>query len=86
MYPGTVLSGIDTNFPQVDLSAAPGGSVAFDLNSPAKTAFPGSGVSLIQQCNTVFTGNFNNGGSFISSRKLLARAERTVQLYLLARL
>jgi hypothetical protein len=74
LYPGTVLSGIDTNFPEVNLWAAPGGSVAFDLNSPAKTAFPGSGVSLIQQCNTVFTGNFNNGGSFNTYQTAAAAA------------
>jgi hypothetical protein len=63
LYPGTVLSGIDTNFPQVNLWTVPGGSLAWDLNSPSTTAFSGSGVSLVQQCNTAFNNNFNNGGN-----------------------
>jgi carboxypeptidase family protein len=63
LYPGTILSNIDTNFPQVNLWAVPGGSLAFDRNSPATTAFPTSGVSLVQQCNTAFTGNYFNGGN-----------------------
>jgi len=64
LYPGTVLSGIDTNFPQVNLWTVPGGSLAWDLNSPSTSAFPGSGVALVQTCNALFTNNFNNGGSF----------------------
>ncbi len=63
LYPGTVLSGIDTNFPEVNLWTVPGGSLAFDLNSPSATAFPGSGVALVQQCNTAFTNNYSNGGN-----------------------
>lgn len=64
LYPGTILSGIDTNFPQVNLWTVPDpnpGSMAWDLNSP--TAFPNSGVSLVRQCNSAFTANYNNGGS-----------------------
>jgi hypothetical protein len=64
LYPGTVLSGIDTNFPQVNLwGSVPGGSLAFDLKSPSATAFPGSGVALVQQCNATFNANFNSGGN-----------------------
>jgi hypothetical protein len=69
LYPGTVLSGIDTNFPVVNLwnvagaaSGTPTG-LAWDLKSPSATSFPGSGVSLVQQCNTAFNTNFNNGGN-----------------------
>jgi TonB dependent receptor len=63
LYPGTILSNIDTNFPQVNLWAVPGGTLAFDRNSPSSTAFPTSGVSLVQQCNTAFTSNYFNGGN-----------------------
>jgi hypothetical protein len=37
--------------------------VAFDLASPASTAFPGSGVNLVTQCNSAFLSNYNSGGS-----------------------
>jgi len=37
--------------------------VAFDLASPASTAFPGSGVNLVTQCNGAFLSNYNSGGS-----------------------
>ena len=63
LYPGTILSGFDTNFPQVNLWNVPAGTVAFDLNSPATTAFPTSGVALVQTCNTAFASNFASGGS-----------------------
>jgi len=63
LYPGTVLSGFDTNFPQVNLWTVPGGSLAWDLNPPASSAFPGSGVAIVQNCNAVFTSNFNTGGN-----------------------
>jgi hypothetical protein len=63
LYPGTVLSSIDTNFPQVNLWAVPGGSLAWDLNSPSTSAFPGSGVSIVQQCNTAFNSNYYSGGN-----------------------
>jgi hypothetical protein len=63
LYPGVFLSNIDTNFPQVNLWDVPGGTLAWDLNSPAKTAFPNSGVALVQQCNSAFTSNYFNGGN-----------------------
>ncbi len=63
LYPGTILSTIDTNFPQVNLWNVPGGTLAWDLNSPSTTAFPTSGVALVQQCNSVFTSNYYNGGN-----------------------
>ena len=63
LYPGTILSPIDTNFPQVNLWNVPAGTLAFDLHSPSSTAFPTSGASVVQQCNTAFTSNFNSGGN-----------------------
>jgi hypothetical protein len=63
LYPGTVLSAIDTNFPQVNLWTVPGGSLAWDLNKPGSTAFPGSGVAIVQNCNSLFANNFNTGGN-----------------------
>lgn len=66
LYPGTILSGIDTNFPQVNLWAVPGGTLAFDQQSPGSTAFPTSGVALVQSCNAAFLNNFNNGGNLLT--------------------
>jgi hypothetical protein len=63
LYPGGLLSLFDTNFPQVNLFNVPTGSVAFDLASPGSTAFPGSGVNLVTQCNSAFLSNYNSGGS-----------------------
>src|SRR5579863_2978155 len=63
LYPGGLLSLFDTNFPQVNLFDVPTGSVAFDLAPPASTAFPGSGVNLVTQCNGAFLSNYNSGGS-----------------------
>jgi Carboxypeptidase regulatory-like domain len=63
LYPGGLLSLFDTNFPQVNLFDVPTGSVAFDLASPASTAFPGSGVNLVTQCNGAFASNYANGGN-----------------------
>jgi Carboxypeptidase regulatory-like domain/TonB-dependent Receptor Plug Domain len=63
LYPGTILSGINTNFPQVNLWAVPGGTLAFDLQSPGATAFPSSGVSVVQQCNSAFATNYDAGGN-----------------------
>jgi hypothetical protein len=63
LYPGTVLSPIDTNFPQVNLWTVPGGRLAWDLKPPSSTAFPASGVALVQQCNTAFTANYFKGGN-----------------------
>jgi len=63
LYPGGLLSLFDTNFPQVNLFDVPTGSVAFDLASPASTAFPGSGVNLVTQCNGAFASNYASGGN-----------------------
>jgi len=63
LYPGGLLSLFDTNFPQVNLFNVPTGSVAFDLAAPGSTAFPGSGVNLVTQCNSAFLSNYNSGGS-----------------------
>lgn len=63
LYPGTLLSGFDTNFPQVNLWNIPGGNLAWDLQNPSSTAFPTSGVSLVQQCNSAFLNNYNSGGN-----------------------
>jgi len=63
LYPGTILSAIDTNFPQVNLWTVPGGSLAWDTKAPGSTAFPTSGVALVQACNSAFNSNYNSGGS-----------------------
>jgi hypothetical protein len=63
LYPGTILSAIDTNFPQVNLWTVPGGSLAWDMLPPSSTAFPTSGVALVQSCNAAFTSNYFNGGN-----------------------
>ena len=63
LYPGGLLSLFNTNFPQVNLFNVPTGSVAFDLAAPGSTAFPGSGVNLVTQCNSAFLSNYNSGGS-----------------------
>jgi Carboxypeptidase regulatory-like domain len=63
LYPGGLLSLFNTNFPQVNLFDVPTGSVAFDLAAPGSTAFPGSGVNLVTQCNGAFLSNYNSGGS-----------------------
>ena len=53
LYPGTILDSFTTNFPQVVSFSTPGGTV--DLNEP------GSGVSLVQSCNSAFQTAFNSG-------------------------
>src|SRR5215472_6526263 len=53
LYPGTILDNFTTNFPQVVSFSVPGGGV-----NPAE---PGSGVSLVQGCNTAFQNAFNTG-------------------------
>jgi hypothetical protein len=53
LYPGTILDNFTTNFPQVVSFSVPGGGV-----NPAET---GSGVSLVQGCNTAFGTAFNSG-------------------------
>jgi hypothetical protein len=63
LYPGTILSAFDTNFPQVNLFNVPIGTVAFDSLPPGKTAFPTSGVNLVTQCNSAFLSNYDSGGS-----------------------
>ena len=78
LYPGGLLSLFDTNFPQVNLFDVPTGSVAFDLASPASTAFPGSGVNLVTQCNGAFLSNYNSGGSLTTGgSRLPQRPGRT---------
>jgi hypothetical protein len=63
LYPGLILSAYDNNFPQTNLWNVPAGTVAFDTLAPGSTAFPGSGPSLVTQCNTAFLSNYNSGGS-----------------------
>jgi hypothetical protein len=63
LYPGVFLSNIDTNFPQVNIWDVPGGTLAWDLKSPSTTAFPTSGVAVVQGCNSVFTSNYYGGGN-----------------------
>ena len=63
LYPGTILSAYDTNFPQVNLWNVPAGTVAWDLQGPGATAFPTSGVNVVQQCNSAFATNYKTGGS-----------------------
>ncbi|HEY0702465.1 MAG TPA: carboxypeptidase regulatory-like domain-containing protein [Candidatus Acidoferrales bacterium] len=63
LYPGTILSAYDTNFPQVNKFNVPIGTVAFDGLAPGSTAFPTSGVNLVTQCNTAFATNYATGGS-----------------------
>lgn len=63
LYPGGILSSYDINFPQVNRFTVPIGTVAFDTLPPGSTAFPGSGVNLVTQCNTAFLSNYNNGGN-----------------------
>jgi hypothetical protein len=84
LYPGTELSAFDTNFPQVNLwtvagvdPAKTGGQstgLAWDLLSPSSTAFPNSGVALVQQCNSIFNTNFFNGGNFNTYQAALTPA------------
>jgi hypothetical protein len=67
LYPGVTLSAIDTNFPQVNLWNVPDtapGSLAWDLKPAATTAFPNSGLQLVEQCNAAFTNNYNIGGTY----------------------
>jgi Carboxypeptidase regulatory-like domain len=66
LYPAALVGFVDTNFPQVNLWAVgstPPASLAWDLNPPATTAFPNSGVTLVENCNAAFTSNYNNGGN-----------------------
>ena len=63
LYPGGILSSYDINFPQVNRFNVPIGSVAFDTLPPGSTAFSGSGVNLVTQCNSAFLSNYNSGGN-----------------------
>jgi len=65
LYPGTILSGFDTNFPQVNLFSVPtqNATIAFDTLPPGSTAFPNSGPAIVAGCNTAFTQNYLTGGS-----------------------
>jgi hypothetical protein len=68
LYAATLVAPLDTNFPQVNLwnlgpPAVPTASLAWDMNPASSTAFPNSGVQLVQQCNAAFTTNYNNGGN-----------------------
>jgi Carboxypeptidase regulatory-like domain len=53
LYPGSILDNFTTNFPEVVSFSVPGGSV-----NPAEA---GSGVNLVQSCNTAFRSAFNGG-------------------------
>src|SRR5580704_294546 len=53
LYPGTLLDNFTTNFPEVTSFSIPGGAV-----NPAQT---GSGVNLVQSCNTAFQTAFHGG-------------------------
>jgi outer membrane receptor protein involved in Fe transport len=53
LYPGTILDNLTTNFPEVLSFSVPGGTV-----NPFE---PGSGVSIVQGCNTAFRAAFNSG-------------------------
>jgi hypothetical protein len=77
LYPGALLSGIDTNFPQVNLWNVPGGSLAWDLQSPGATAFPTSGVALVQSCNSLFTQNYYSGGNLTSYKNAAPNCTNT---------
>jgi outer membrane receptor protein involved in Fe transport len=53
LYPGTLLDNFTTNFPEVTSFSIPGGAV-----NPAET---GSGVNLVQTCNSAFQTAFHGG-------------------------
>ena len=53
LYPGTILDNFTTNFPQVVSFSTPGGTV-----DPSQ---PGSGVALVQGCNSSFQNAFHSG-------------------------
>jgi Carboxypeptidase regulatory-like domain len=72
LYPGEILGNYTTNFPQVNVWNVPAGSLAWDLKGPGATAFPGSGVNVVQQCNNAFATNFNTPGGNLTSYQALA--------------
>jgi Carboxypeptidase regulatory-like domain len=53
LYPGSILDNFTTNFPEVVSFSVPGGTV-----DPSET---GSGINLVQGCNTAFRSAFNGG-------------------------
>ena len=53
LYPGTLLDNFTTNFPEVTSFSIPGGTV-----NPAEM---GSGVNLVQSCNSTFQTAFHGG-------------------------
>jgi outer membrane receptor protein involved in Fe transport len=53
LYPGTLLDNFTTNFPEVTSFSIPGGTV-----NPAEM---GSGVNLVQSCNSAFQTAFHGG-------------------------
>lgn len=55
LYPGTILDGFTTNFPQVTSFNLNSGTVAFNE--------PGSGANLLAGCNNAFQSNYNSGGT-----------------------
>jgi hypothetical protein len=63
LYPGEILGNYTTNFPVVNPWNVAAGSLAFDLQPNSSTAFPTSGVNVVQQCNGVFASNFATGGN-----------------------
>jgi|HubBroStandDraft_1064217.scaffolds.fasta_scaffold05548_3 hypothetical protein len=63
LYPGEILGNYTTNFPVVNQWNVAAGGLAFDLNAPASSAFPNSGVAVVQQCNSAFASNFASGGN-----------------------
>jgi Carboxypeptidase regulatory-like domain len=63
LYPGEILGNYTTNFPVVNPWNVAAGSLAFDLAPNSSTAFPTSGVNVVQQCNGIFGSNFTNGGN-----------------------
>ncbi|MGA8677106.1 MAG: carboxypeptidase-like regulatory domain-containing protein, partial [Candidatus Acidiferrales bacterium] len=70
LYPGEILGNYTTNFPQVNAWNVAAGGLAFDLNAPASSAFPNSGVAVVQQCNGAFASNFASGGNLNSYQSL----------------
>jgi hypothetical protein len=74
LYPGEILGLYTTNFPQFNPWNVAAGSLAFDLSPSSSTAFPNSGVNVIQQCNGAFTTNFNTPGGNLNTYSTLASA------------
>jgi len=69
LYPGTILSAYNTNFPQVTKFNVPtqNATIAFDTLPPGSTAFPNSGPAIVTGCNTAFVQNYFAGGSLTTN-------------------